>query len=253
MLVDGDGDVIILPACTRYESTGGGTETSTERRVIFSPEVRGRRVGTSRPEWQVFGEAMARAFPGRAGAILFESAAAIRQEIAEAIPLYRGIERLAVQGDQFQWGGRMLFADGRFATPDGKARFTPIARTGAVAPRETRLATDIASFRVSTRRGKQFNSMVQRGIDPLTGAARDAVLMSPADIARLRLQAGQRIRLRSDSGTFTGSVRAAAIKPGNLEVHWPEGNVLLSATAIDPASMEPDYNALVTIEPLQDG
>ena len=41
--------------------------------------------------------------------------------------------------------------------------------------------------------------------------------------------------------------------PGNLAVHWPEGNVLLSATAIDPASMEPDYNALVTVEPLQDG
>jgi hypothetical protein len=38
--------------------------------------------------------------------------------------------------------------------------------------------------------------------------------------------------------------------PGNLEVHWPEGNALLSASAIDPDSMEPDYNAVVTIEPL---
>jgi predicted molibdopterin-dependent oxidoreductase YjgC len=31
MLVEGDGDVVILPATTRYESVGGGTETSTER------------------------------------------------------------------------------------------------------------------------------------------------------------------------------------------------------------------------------
>jgi hypothetical protein len=42
-------------------------------------------------------------------------------------------------------------------------------------------------------------------------------------------------------------LKAAPITPGNLEVHWPEGNVLLSASAIDPDSMEPDYNALVTL------
>jgi hypothetical protein len=47
-------------------------------------------------------------------------------------------------------------------------------------------------------------------------------------------------------------VRSAPIKPGNLEVHWPEGNILLSGDAIDPKSMEPDYNALVTLEPVQD-
>lgn len=39
MLVDGDGDVVLLPAATRYESEGGGCETSTERRIIFSPEI----------------------------------------------------------------------------------------------------------------------------------------------------------------------------------------------------------------------
>ena len=66
MLVESDGDVMILPAATRYESAGGGTETSTERRIIFSPEIPGRRIGAARPEWQVLGEAMARAFPDRA-------------------------------------------------------------------------------------------------------------------------------------------------------------------------------------------
>jgi hypothetical protein len=66
------------------------------------------------------------------------------------------------------------------------------------------------------------------------------------------LHAGQRVRLHAPDGSFTGRVRPAPIKPGNLEVHWPEGNVLLSAAAIDTASMEPDYNATVTIELLQD-
>jgi len=69
-------------------------------------------------------------------------------------------------------------------------------------------------------------------------------------MARLRLSAGSTVRLRSACGTFEGRVKEAAIKPGNLEVHWPEGMPLLSGSAIDPDSMEPDYNATVHIERL---
>lgn len=266
MLADSDGDVLILPAATRYESEGGGTETSTERRIIFSPEVAGRRVGSARPEWWAFGEAMARAFPNRANYIRFESAAAIRDEIARAVPLYRGIERLAARGDQVQWGGRTLYADGRFATPDGKAHFA-VVRPGVAKLAEAEgkvgsvgeglgVAGKVVgsgfsrTFRLSTRRGKQFNSMIQREVDPLTGAARDEVLMSPDDLRQLGLRAGQRVRLRAASGTLEARVRPAPIKPGNLEVHWPEGNVLLAGDAIDPESMEPDYNASVYVDAL---
>ena len=258
MLVDGDGDVLILPATTRYESPGGGTETSTERRIIFSPEIPGRRIGSARPEWQVFGDVMARAFPDRAGQIRFESASAIRAEIARAVPLYRGIETLKAKGDQIQWGGRTLYADGRFATPDGKAHFSavsprrlnaehaePAERDGSAGSAGSALNV---VFRVSTRRGKQFNSMIQRDVDPLTGARRDDVLVSEEDLRTLRLAEGAAVVLTSASGTFRGRLKAAPIKPGNLEVHWPEGNTLLSASAIDPESMEPDYNATVTLE-----
>ena len=45
MLADPADTVVLFPSTTRYESPGGGTETSTERRIIFSPEVPGRRVG----------------------------------------------------------------------------------------------------------------------------------------------------------------------------------------------------------------
>ena len=249
MFVEGDGDVLILPAATRYESEGGGTETTTERRIVFSPEVRGRRVGVARPEWWPFVEAMARAFPNRANYIRFDNAAAIRAEIARAIPLYAGVDRLAAQGDQIQWGGRMLYADGRFATPDGKGHFTPVRGLGVEPGRDA--AAQPAVFRLSTRRGKQFNSMVHRDVDPLTGAARDDVLMSADDISRLGLRAGQRVTLRASAGTMKGTLRVAPIKPGNLEVHWPEGNAVLSSTAVDPDSMEPDYNALVTVEPVR--
>src|SRR5438093_10877027 len=103
MLVDGDGDVLLLPAATRYESPGGGTETSTERRIIFSPEIPGRRIGSAKPEWWVFRESMARAAPDRKHQAGLEDAAGIRREIARAIPLYKGIETLAAKGDQVQW------------------------------------------------------------------------------------------------------------------------------------------------------
>jgi anaerobic selenocysteine-containing dehydrogenase len=240
MLIDGEGDVLLLPATTRYESPGGGTETSTERRIIYSPEIPGRRIGSAKPEWWVFREVMRRARPERAALVGLDDAAAIRREIARASPLYTGIETLGRKGDHVQWGGRTLYADGRFATNDGKAHFAPVSL-------RSREATG-GRFLVSTRRGKQFNSMVQRAIDPLTGAGRDDVLISADDLARLGLENGTAVRLRSDRGTFAGHLRVAPMRPGNLEVHWPEGNTLLSNTQLDPESMEPDYNAVVEIE-----
>jgi anaerobic selenocysteine-containing dehydrogenase len=158
------------------------------------------------------------------------------------VPLYAGIERLGRRGDQLQWGGPRLFGDGRFHTPDGKARFSVVELVDRQRPEGT--------FHVSTRRGKQFNSMVQRDRDPLTGAARDDVLMAAEDAARMGIASGDRIRLRSRTGDYVGRALIDEIKPGNLEVHWPEGNVLLSRDEIDRASREPDYNAIVSVERL---
>jgi predicted molibdopterin-dependent oxidoreductase YjgC len=161
MLLPPKDTVIVFPATTRYESPGGGTETSTERRIIFSPEIPGRRIGSAKPEWEVFGEVAVRVRPELKDKIRLSSSQRIRDEMGKAIPLYAGIERLSREGDNFQWGGRTLFADGKFATPDGKAIFS------AVTPKERRALEGM--FYLSTRRGKQFNSMVHRAIDPLTG------------------------------------------------------------------------------------
>ena len=240
MLLPPEETVVLLPATTRYESPGGGTETSTERRIIFSPEIAGRRIGSARPEWEVFGEVAERVRRELAGKVRFGSSQEIRDEIGRAVPLYAGIESLGKEGDDVQWGGPRLYADGRFATPDGKAHFA--------VPTPRQRGAPVGAFYVSTRRGKQFNSMVQRDSDPLTGAARDDVLVSEQDAARLGLAAGDEVVLVSGVGRYRGRVRIDSIKPGNLEVHWPEGNVLLSREEIDAASHEPDYNAVVRIE-----
>jgi anaerobic selenocysteine-containing dehydrogenase len=143
-----------------------------------------------------------------------------------------------------QWGGRHLCAGGRFPTPDGRGRFSPLDPPVRDLPP--------GAFVLSTRRGKQFNSMVHAAVDPLTGAARDAVLIDPADAAGLGLAAGDRVRLRSDTGSYDGTVTLVRLPAGTVQVHWPEGNVLIAdgAEHREPLSKVPDYNAVVTVEPL---
>ena len=53
--------------------------------------------------------------------------------------------------------------------------------------------------------------------------------------------------LRSDSASSRPDPAVAPIAPGNLQVHWPEGNVLIDATGARPQAGIPDYNALVTV------
>jgi predicted molibdopterin-dependent oxidoreductase YjgC len=238
MLVDPGELVLLLPACTRYEQPGGGTETTTERRVAFSPEVPGPRVGEARGEWEIFVDLARRVDPSRSHLVEFADAQAIRDEIARVVPEYEGIQRLSELGDSFQWGGERLCEGGVFPTPDGRARFR------AVGPAE-RLTVD-GLLRLSTRRGKQFNTMVQAEIDPLTGAARDAVLLAEVDARRLGLAQGDAVLVRSEHGELPATVHVARIRPGNAQVFFPEGNVLLPAGRRDVSGV-PDYNALVEV------
>jgi molybdopterin-dependent oxidoreductase alpha subunit len=237
MLVDGDA-VLLLPAATRYEQHGGGTETTTERRIAFSPEIRGPRPGEARSEWEIFAEVGARVAPDRAHLIEFESGDAIRSEIARVVPSYAGVDELRQTGDAVQWGGPMLCADGVFPTDDGRGHFTPVTPPTMNAN---------GRLRLSTRRGKQFNTMVQEQHDSITGADRDAVLLAATDAERLGLQSGVSVMVRSDHGELRGRVQIAPIAAGNVQVMFPEGNVLLPFGPRDPASGVPDYTTLVDV------
>ncbi|MCW8139767.1 MAG: FdhF/YdeP family oxidoreductase [Planctomycetota bacterium] len=241
MLVDPPpgGTVLLLPARTRYEQPGGGTETTTERRVVFSPYIPGHDVGEARSEWEILQEVAARAHPERAHLIRFASGQAVRDEIARAVPAYAGIERLRRKGDQFQWGGPRLCEGGVFPLPGGKARLAPV--------KPPELAVPEGHLRLATRRGKQFNSIVWADADPLNDARREDVLMAPEDLERLGLRDGDRIVLDNDLGRFEGRAKAAPIRPGNVQGHWPEVNVLIPADRVDPYAQVPDYNALVRV------
>jgi predicted molibdopterin-dependent oxidoreductase YjgC len=243
MMVEPGEEVILLPAMTRYEQPGGGTETTTERRIAFSPEIPGPRIGEARAEWRIFLDLAARVRPEDAELIFFPDAQAIREEIARATPAYEGIQHLRKSGDQVQWGGPHLCPGGRCETPDGRAHFR------AVTPPEMELGP--GQFRVATRRGKQFNSMVHAKTDPLTGASRDHVLMSPDDAQVLGVGEGDRVRLRNALGEMECRVKLAPMRPRNLQLHWPEANVLLGGDRIDERAGVPDYNATVEVAPLR--
>ncbi|MEH2444834.1 MAG: FdhF/YdeP family oxidoreductase [Nostoc sp.] len=239
MLVEPADTVVLLPATTRYEIPGGVTETNTERRVIFSPEIPGPRIGETRPEWEVFLELARRVQPNLADKLAFADTAAIRQEIAQIVPQYAGIQHLQQAGDQFQYGGSHLCFGWNFPTADGKAHF------GVLLPRQRELPEGY--FLVATRRGKQFNSMVQERKDAITGAMREAVLINAADAAQFGLKDSDRVLLKNDLGELFCQVYIAPIQSGNLQVHWPEGNVLLDKSK---RSLEgvPDYNAIAQLE-----
>jgi predicted molibdopterin-dependent oxidoreductase YjgC len=209
--------------------------------VRFRPEIPGRRIDEARAEWEILAAIGVRALDGvRRDALTFADAQAVRDEMDRVMPLYAGIKDLRRAGDSIQYGGPLLCRDGVCpGMPDGRARFTPIVlESTALRPGE---------FLLTTRRGKQFNSMTHGVHDALTGTSgRDAVFMAASDAGRLGLTEGAPLRLASAAGTFDGRCRIAPMKPGCLQVYWPEGNVLIGRR-LDPASGEPDYNAVVRV------
>ena len=155
---DGDGDVLILPAATRYESPGGGT-----RDVHRAPDHLLAR--DSRPPDRLGAAGMvgvprgdgARRSRARRHLVGLTDAAAIRREIARGDSALRG-HRDAVARRAIRCSG----AAGA-CTPTGASPRRTDARTSRPcrSRREPRAPSQSRSV-VSTRRGKQFNSMVQR-------------------------------------------------------------------------------------------
>jgi molybdopterin-dependent oxidoreductase alpha subunit len=238
MFIEGEA-VLLLPAKTRYEQDDGGTETSTERRIMFTPEIP-RQVGEARAEWKILLEVAAAAWPERAASLREVTGQALREEIARVVPFYDGVQHLKKTGDSIQYGGRLLCRDGVCPTPDGRARLQAVALP-ALPPND-------GTFHVSTRRGKQFNTLIFAELDPFNAAPRDAILMNADDAARLHLKHNDRVALVNATGRFEGRVWPAPLAPGNLQVHWPEGNVIVPRGAVDRLGGVPDYNTRARVE-----
>jgi molybdopterin-dependent oxidoreductase alpha subunit len=239
-LLDAKEEVIILPAMTRYEQPGGGTSTSTERMVYFSPEIEGPRIEEARAEWEIYIDLASRVKPEEKHLIHFNSAQEIRNEIAIANRNYDGIQYLKKRGDVFQWGGAWLCEGGICPTADGRGNLIPIELP--------ELRKTEGQFYVTTRRGKQFNSMIYSDKDPFNAADRYDILMHEKDAAKLGIREGESIVAYNRHGMMQGRAKFADVKQGNIAVYWPEGNVLIPKGIYETYAQIPEYNTIAIIE-----
>lgn len=239
-LVDAQEEVIVLPAMTRYEQPGGGTSTSTERMIYFSPEIEGPRIEEARSEWEIYVDLASRVYPEKKELITFKDAQHIREEIARANPNYDGIQHLKKRGDLLQWGGAWLCEDGKCPTEDGKGNLIAIELP------ENRKSE--GQFFVTTRRGKQFNSMIYSEKDPFNAAGRDDILLNPVDAKQLGIREGESIVAYNKYGEYRGIAKFEQVKKGNIQVHWPEGNRIIPKGVYERYAGIPEYNTTVIIE-----
>jgi molybdopterin-dependent oxidoreductase alpha subunit len=124
MLLDAERAVLVLPGQTRYEQRGGGTSTSTERRIRFTPEIPRDRIGESLPEWEIPVMIGRKSMPNGDLLFPFHDTQSIREEMSRVMPIYKGIEKLTKEGDQLQWGGPYLYKDGFTSMPNNRALFS---------------------------------------------------------------------------------------------------------------------------------
>lgn len=241
MLVEG-GDVILLPTAARHEQEGGATVTTMDQRVFHTPQVC-MPPGEARSEWRVLADVVRAVRADLEPWFSWSDQVALRREIASLVTSYAGIEALRRPGDTISVGKRFRCDDGVFPTAEGRARFTPLDPPPEPDPRH---------FVLSTRRGGQSDVMARDALDPLTGAGRDAVFIDHAEAAGLGLGHGDRVLLRSATGAYEGRLHCVELPALTVQVHWPEGNVLLAGGPLHrgPLSGTPDNTTAVTIVPL---
>ena len=257
---------VLLPASAWGEKDGA--VTNSERRISRQRAFLGP-AGEAKPDWWIVCEVAKRL--GFGDAFAFKNAAAIFREHAALTAMENDGARLldlgelsALSDDAYetmapvQWpmgvGGdardKRLYADGRFSTPDGKARFVSI-ETPALAA-----ASDAAHpLRLNTGRVRdQWHTMTRTGKSPRLGghSPEPYVAIHPDDAAHYGLAERGFARLASQDGAATMRVRFdAGLRRGELfsPIHWTGETAsdarigALVASANDPFSGQPELKA----------
>ena len=162
MLIDPGEVLVLLPAQTRYEQRGGGTSTSTERRSRFSPEIPGHpQVGEARPGGDSLssGDDCRPEPEGRLRIPGTPRTSAMRW--ARPCPSTRASRRSVRRATRFS-GAVLTCALTASRTCPRSAR----ASRCSIPP--SRLAPE-GQWMLTTRRGKQFNSIIIKSKDHLQG------------------------------------------------------------------------------------
>lgn len=257
---------VLLPAHAWGEKSG--TVTNSERRVS---RQRGflKPAGEAKPDWWIMSQVAQRlsfgaSFAYRSAADIFREHAAlsgfendgrrdfdlgglagITDEAYEMMtpvtwPLRKGMTA----------GAPRLFGDGRFFTPDRKARFVapdvPALRLQTTPERPLRLNTG--------RVRDQWHTMTRTGLSPRLGQhiQEPYVEVHPVDASRVALEEGDYARVATLYGSCVLRVRIfEGQQPGNIfaPIHWNDETASsarvgsLSAPLTDPHSGQPEMKA----------
>ncbi|HET8790054.1 MAG TPA: molybdopterin-dependent oxidoreductase, partial [Modicisalibacter sp.] len=269
---------IVLPASSWSEKDG--TVTNAERRIsrqrgILPPP------GEARHDWWIitqvarklgFSDAFAYAHPSE---IFDEHARLSGFANEESTRLFdisglAGLDRAAYDAmAPIQWpvnvaapnGTARLFTDGRFATPDGRARLIAVRPRGPQQP-----LSASRQLRLNTGRVRdQWHTMTRTARAPrlMSHRAEPFIEVHPEDAKRHGVEDQQLARLDGAGGEYIGRVRVSnAMRRGEVFVpmHWNDsfsGRALMGgllAAHVDPVSGQPESkHGAVSLKPLAVG
>jgi assimilatory nitrate reductase catalytic subunit len=253
-----------LPAAAWGEKDGTVTNSdrwiSRQRAILPLP-------GEAKPDWWIIKEVARRM--GWRTAFGYDGAAEIWREHARLTAYRNDGARLldlrgkAAIGNQdydimapFQWGGRP-FADGRFSTPDGKARLVPVVQRAAEAAlRDWPMTLNTGRYR------DQWHTMTRTGLSPKLARHREEPLVEihPEDAVQIGLADGSLARVATPQGE---SLFRVSHQPGQRRgelftpIHWTDRQStggrtgLLPRPLVDPHSGQPGFKqSPVRIEPV---
>jgi assimilatory nitrate reductase catalytic subunit len=243
---------VVLPGSLQEEDEGVVT-TAEGRCVKINPAV--TPPGQARRDWEIVLDladrlGAGRYFPYEGPQDIFEE---IRRVSAGGTADYAGMtwDRLTAEHGLF-WpcpsedhpGTPRLYEGGRFAHPDGKARFIPVTYR----PPAEVVDTDYPVWLTTGRVISQFLSGTQtRRIGPLVDQYPEPLCeMHPQLAERLGIATGDLVRVSSRRGEVTVPAQVVeTIRPDTVFIpyHWAGGKQanLLTNPVLDPVSKIPEY------------
>jgi assimilatory nitrate reductase catalytic subunit len=250
-----------LPALAWGEKDG--TVTNSERR-ISRQRAFFAAPGEARPDWRIIADVAAamgfgEAFAWRTPAEVFREWARLTAYENEARRLNLGplVGLSPAEYDALapiQWpvgpksGAQRLFEDGRYSTPDGRARMVPVRPKGPAQHVDGALPLALNTGRVRDH----WHTLTRTGLAPelCRHTPEPYVEIHPADAGELGIVEGALVRVQTAQGEAAALARVTdRQRPGALfmPMHWtgafaPSGRANgLTGSNVDPDSGQPEF------------